>query len=128
MTVHSLQVAWFWKTYPPAVPYYDGAKGMLGFRYCFLDEPFNYDVYTHETPPPLAEAVKLHEIVIPYWALIVFSLVPAGLLSRRCLIVWRRTRAGLCPQCGYDLRATKERCPECGLAAASQIKTEPKTQ
>ena len=30
-----------------------------------------------------------------------------------------RTRHGLCPQCGYDLRASPLRCPECGHAVPS---------
>ena len=34
---------------------------------------------------------------------------PITHLARR-----RRALAGLCPECGYDLRAASDRCPECG--------------
>jgi hypothetical protein len=77
----------------------------------------------NEPPPP--STASYHEayrgagwgLTIPYWVVT----VPAGMLSwifgKRVVkdaMSARRKRKGLCRKCGYDLRASTGRCPECG--------------
>ncbi len=64
---------------------------------------------------------------IPLWFLaLVFSVAPARAV-RSYLIKWRRARAGNCPCCGYDLRASPQRCPECGTENQTKVKTDSTT-
>jgi hypothetical protein len=61
------------------------------------------------------------EVSVPVWLVPTFaSPAPAvwGALRWRRAARHRRYRDGLCPHCGYDLRETPERCPECGTIPA----------
>jgi hypothetical protein len=59
-------------------------------------------------------------IPIPYWITTVPAIAIAVYAVRSAI---RRLPPvpGLCPACGYDIRATPERCPECGAVLASHI-------
>ena len=55
-------------------------------------------------------------VAIPLWMLLVLAAIPTALLWYRD----RRTaKPGCCRQCGYDLRASKRCCPECGTATVT---------
>jgi hypothetical protein len=91
---------------PAGYPYmtdYAG-QGRAGFGH-FFGSP--------QSPNPLM-TYDDHFVVFPAWLIVVVAAVlPARWLAtsvrRR-----RASRLGLCLRCGYDLRASGGRCPECG--------------
>ena len=65
--------------------------------------------------------VPTTELSLPYWLLTIISAaLPFWALVESVKAWQRRRRPNLehaCPACGYDLRTTPGRCPECGAAA-----------
>ena len=64
-------------------------------------------------------AVGEWEVSVPHWGTATaLAVLPAAwvIRLRRGRRAVARRQAGLCRSCGYDLRASPERCPECGAA------------
>ena len=53
-------------------------------------------------------------LVVPYWLVLMVTALPLPAFAARWIRRRRRAGAGLCAACGYDLRASPRRCPECG--------------
>ncbi|HEX4796339.1 MAG TPA: hypothetical protein VH370_21300 [Humisphaera sp.] len=54
---------------------------------------------------------------LPIWPIAILLAIPSAVSAVRHRRRRRRVRIGHCAECGYDLRETPERCPECGTPA-----------
>jgi hypothetical protein len=73
--------------------------------------------YSSAQPPP--DGVS-HYLVLSLWLVSgVAAVLPLARFvpARR----FRKARPGMCVACGYDLRATPDRCPECGATQAKGV-------
>jgi hypothetical protein len=97
--------------------------GVLGFA-AYRGTQYTWPGHLHGDPWPLPPRTdprwwsdRYRALAVPHWAVVGL----AGILPARRLLQLaarrRRPGTGLCPTCGYDLRATPGRCPECGTSA-----------
>jgi hypothetical protein len=87
---------------------------------CGLFIPFFYDQSESHGD---AGAAHYTAVTLPYWMIVALLLLPAVAPSAlRHATRWlprRKPLPGRCAACGYDLRATPDRCPECGKVPAT---------
>jgi hypothetical protein len=84
----------------------------------FVQGRLGFDVYWTIWRPPLGtnSYIAHRGIIVPQWSLIVLTLILPSVRFRRFLRRRYRVRHGLCLSCGYDLRGSVGKCPECGGA------------
>jgi hypothetical protein len=97
---------WVWSGDRPLWPGFSGPDyGGIQFRH--FTEPY--------TPPQVYEGWA---ITLPYWLVTPLLALLPTVVALQLFKRQRRRAHGLCPVCGYDLRASPDRCPECGALAA----------
>jgi hypothetical protein len=98
-------------------------RGSLGFAW--VQEPADRRFIWRSRPPGSLDSPKLLGfgyartmrtliLYVPNWFVMIVALAVAWRVIRRA----RKPQypQGFCPNCGYDLRASPDRCPECGTA------------
>jgi hypothetical protein len=75
--------------------------------------------------PVMTPGFSYFRICFPYWSAAAVSGAVVwpwlGFVVFRHRRKRRRQRVGLCPKCGYDIRANPARCSECGQAPAETV-------
>lgn len=112
-------------------PLLDGSvKGSAGFMTtrCGLSWFDAQGQTLHSGWPGFVYFERVVGMGFPFWWLVPVGAVPLtvwGVMTHRRRRQRQRAGLGLCLTCGYDLRASNERCPECGTPIPADLVRRP---
>ena len=86
----------------------------------FLGMKFYYSRINSLVSADTVAARSVYGLAVPWPILTLLFALPLPLWIAKRTRCWRRAKRGGCIHCGYDLRATVEKCPECGEPIAAE--------
>ena len=123
------EAGWHWRQPSPLLDEIRGSAGFMTAR-CGLSS-FDAQGQAFQSGwPGLVYFQRVVGVGFPFWWLLLVGAVPLamwGIITRRRRRQGRRALLGLCLTCGYDLRASSERCPECGTPVPADLVRRPMT-
>jgi hypothetical protein len=109
------EITW-WPSENPPYPIRDSSYGATKAN-------IGLGIYYVNVPGWNSFAIQM--LVVPWWMPVAFlSLFPLTshiVRDRKSYSAPTHDERGLCPKCGYDLIASKDRCPECGTPKPAPI-------
>jgi len=105
-----------WRNNPQTSPLDPSSVRFAGFActtygYTYWPYPKGF------TGPYVPTTVMNRVVMVPWYAVTLLAATLPAVWARRMIRRRRRQSRGTCVACGYDLRATPGRCPECGWSA-----------
>jgi len=85
----------------------------------FMGMGYGVTTETWDSASGITISRRITEIALPFWLTTSLLVIPGLLAWRRTVLRRSRLRSHRCLSCGYDLRGSPERCPECGRIAPS---------
>jgi hypothetical protein len=118
------------QTDPKILSYVSKMPLYTGFRW-LSEKPYDLRMVSKNPPrwnkrgfSAFNDGTKINSsvaVMAPYWAILIAASIPMFLCGWISVRRWRRQKRGTCLRCGYDLRASPQRCPECGLEVDSAV-------